>query len=210
MGDFFSTALEFPAVILTFPLAVVILYWLVSLVFGVGGSLAEDAESGSGGHALGALGRGPVPLAVGVSLLIAVAWFFAMAAGALLDEPLHRTLALPGALLLGWAGAVLAQRPLGRLFPAATGTSREEFVGRVCTVRTSRVTAEFGQAEVVAEDGGAATIQVRAEGPEAEELRAGARALIFGYEPEGEFFWVAPYDAGPLPEPESRENRPPR
>ncbi|TDC77201.1 DUF1449 family protein [Streptomyces hainanensis] len=199
MGDFFDTATHFPAVVFTFPFVVVLAFWLFSLVFGVGASVADSAEptaDGAGG-ALSAIGLGGVPAAISVSLVIAVGWFAAMVGAELVEPAVGRALVVPAALLLGWLGARLLALLLRPVFMGERGVYHEDFVGRVCLVRTSTVTASFGQAEVTADDGGTAVIQVRAEGPEGEELTAGARALIFGYEPERAFFWVAPYDAGP-------------
>ncbi|MDT0306354.1 hypothetical protein RM780_05185 [Streptomyces sp. DSM 44917] len=200
LGDFAETALSFPAAVLTFPLAVVLLYWIFSVVFGVGASVGEDAApGGEGGAFAGALalaGLGGVPPALPVSLVIAVGWFVAMAGTELLDPGWPRVATLPVALLAGWAGAAALVRPLRRAFAAERGIYHEDFVGRVCVIRTGRVTDRFGQAEVTADDGGTSVVQVRAEGPEAAELGAGRRALIFGYEPEGQYFWVAPYDSG--------------
>jgi hypothetical protein len=76
--------------------------------------------------------------------------------------------------------------------------SRRDFVGRMCVIRTSWVDEQFGQAEVRADDGSAANIQVRQmdRNREAEKpLRVGSTALIFEYDADGEFFWVTPYDA---------------
>ncbi|MFB7895815.1 hypothetical protein H7827_20000 [Streptomyces sp. JH002] len=203
MGDFFTTAMAFPAVIFTFPLAVVLLYWIFGVLFGVGGSVAEggdgagDGDIGGFAGVMALLGLSGVPAAIPLSMLIAVAWFTAMAGTELLDATALRVATLPVALVAGWGAARLTVLPLRRVFAAETGSQHEDFVGKVCVVRTSRVTAEFGQAEVTAHDGGTAIVQVRAEGPEGADLGAGSRALIFGYEPEREFFWVAPYDAGP-------------
>jgi uncharacterized membrane protein YqiK len=141
-----------------------------------------------------------VPAAVPVSLVIALGWFASMAGAELIESGPARALVPVGALLVGWAGTWLLVLPLRKAFPAASGLYHEDFVGKVCIVRTSRVTSGFGQAEVDADDGGTAVIQVRAEGPEAAELTSGRRALIFAYEPDGAFFWVAPYDAGDLPD----------
>ena len=202
-GDFAATALTYPAVVFTFPLAVVVIFWLFSLVFGIGGSVADSPEPGSAGAvggALAALGVGGVPAAVPVSLVIALGWFASMAGAELIESGPARALVPVGALLVGWAGTWLLVLPLRKAFPAASGLYHEDFVGKVCIVRTSRVTSGFGQAEVDADDGGTAVIQGRAEGPEAAELTSGRRALIFAYEPDGAFFWVAPYDAGDLPD----------
>jgi hypothetical protein len=199
--------MQFPAVVFTFPLAVVLLYWIFSVVFGVGASVADGAEPAEAGGFAGALALarlGGVPPTIPVSLVIAVAWFVSMAGTELLDAGWQRTLTLPAALVAGWGGAWLAVLPLRRVFVAETGIYHRDFVGRVCVIRTGRVSDRFGQAEITADDGGSSIIQVRAEGPEAEELTAGRRALIFGYETDGEFFWVAPYDAGDVGPEENR------
>ncbi len=213
MGDFFSTALQFPAVVFTFPLGVVLAYWLFALLFGVGTDVAEAAAGpGAPGGFAGAVavfGLGGVPAAVPVSLVVAFGWFTAMTGTELLDAGWRRVLVLPAALFAGWAGARLLVLPLRRVFRAEQGIYHEDFVGRVCVVRTGRVTAGFGQAEVAADDGGTSIIQVRAEGPEAAELTSGRRALIFGYDADREFFWVAPYDLGGSDELGPEENRTP-
>ncbi|MFJ6772737.1 hypothetical protein ACIQOV_17535, partial [Kitasatospora sp. NPDC091257] len=77
--------------------------------------------------------------------------------------------------------------------PQDRPVTRGDFVGRVCVIRTGRVTADFGQAEVTAEDGSTATVQVRTATPEP-ALTAGRTALIFDYDAEGEHFLVAPFD----------------
>ncbi|HWO65844.1 MAG TPA: hypothetical protein VNO31_38015, partial [Umezawaea sp.] len=55
------------------------------------------------------------------------------------------------------------------------------------------VTHDFGQAEVTATDGSSAVVQVRQAGQDV--LVAGSTALIFDYDVDGEFFWVAPVDS---------------
>jgi hypothetical protein len=80
---------------------------------------------------------------------------------------------------------------IGLLRPAAA-ESRADFVGRTCVIRTGRVTGAFGQAEVHAEDGSSAIVQVRQAGTD--DLHAGVVALLYEYDPAGEFFWVIPFD----------------
>ena len=72
--------------------------------------------------------------------------------------------------------------------------SRNDFVGRTGIVKTARVTEHYGQAEVTADDGGTAVVQVRAA--KSTELTAGQTALIFDYDAEGEFFWVVDITTG--------------
>ncbi|MFG2912365.1 hypothetical protein ACGF0D_05600 [Kitasatospora sp. NPDC048298] len=164
---------------------------------GAGGHDADGGSdrSGSGHHAgvLDRLGLGGVPVTVAVSLLVALAWFVSLAGTVLTSGAPARGGVFVVALVASWAGTRALVRPLSRLFPQDRPATRGDFVGRVCVIRTGRVTADFGQAEVTAEDGSTATVQVRTAEPEP-ALTAGRTALIFDYDAEGEHFLVAPFD----------------
>ncbi|NUT52832.1 MAG: hypothetical protein HOV94_36930 [Saccharothrix sp.] len=184
MGQFFAAALGFPVAVLSVLLVIVVAYWLL-VAFGVAD--ADWVELDIGG----------VPATIGLSLLIAVSWFASLT-GVVLLEP--RSVAvdlgvLGGALVVGLVLTRLVMTPLKRLFPADPPASRLDFVGRTCVIRTGRVTRTFGQAEVTAADGSSAVVQVRQAGED--PLTAGATALIFDYDADGEFFWVATLDLGP-------------
>ncbi|MFD8703973.1 hypothetical protein ACFV1W_15345 [Kitasatospora sp. NPDC059648] len=249
-GDFFAAALAFPTALFSFALVVVVGYWLLMLIgglgfdalhgghgvghhlgaghaghagpvghvghgvggHGVGGSVAHGAPGGHGAgggsahgpeHAIGhhggvldALGLGGVPATVAVSLLVALAWFISLAGTVLTSGAPARGGVFAVALVASWAGTRSLVRPLRRLFPEDRPVTRADFVGRVCVIRTGRVTADFGQAEVTAEDGSTATVQVRTPGAEP-GLTAGRTALIYDYDPDGEHFLVAPFDPSP-------------
>jgi hypothetical protein len=219
--DFVSAALGFPAVVFSFALVVVIGYWVLVMLGGLGvDALDNDSgDSDSGGSAggdadggvLDGLGLGGVPVTLALSLLVAVAWFVSLAGTVLLDR-----LDVPGlvlvllalavlvvALVSAWLMARLLLLPLRRLLPSGPEASRADFVGRTCVVRTGRVDTDFGQAEVTALDGSSAIIQVRQTGTET--LTAGSNALIYDYDADGEFFWVT---ALPVPDPAHRPARP--
>ncbi|RKT10979.1 hypothetical protein BX285_4912 [Streptomyces sp. 1114.5] len=241
-GGFFAAALAFPTALFSFALVVVVGYWLLMLLgglgfdalhgghgvghhggaghvgpaghaghvghgvggHGVGGNGAHGTNGGNGSHpgpghhggVLGALGLGGVPVTVAVSLLVALAWFVSLAGTALTSGAPARGGVLAVALVASWAGTRVLVRPLRRLFPEDRPVTRGDFVGRVCVIRTGRVTADFGQAEVTAGDGSTATVQVRTPTPEP-GLTAGRTALIFDYDAEGEHFLVAPFDPSP-------------
>ncbi|WP_158846998.1 hypothetical protein [Saccharothrix deserti] len=186
MGQFFAAALGFPVVVLSVLLVVVIAYWLL-VAFG-----AADADWVE-------LDIGGVPATVGISLLIAISWF-ACLAGTVLFEPSTTPVdaaVLAGALAVGLVLTRLLMTPVKRLFPADPPASRLDFVGRPCVIRTGRVTQTFGQAEVTAADGSSAVVQVRQPGQD--PLTAGTTALIFDYDADGEFFWVAALELGHSP-----------
>ncbi|MFD7652945.1 hypothetical protein ACFV4N_03080 [Actinosynnema sp. NPDC059797] len=185
MGEFFTTALAFPTAILSVLLVVVVAYWVL-VAFGA--AEADWVELDIGG----------VPATVGLSLLVAFSWFACLAGAVLLEPATGPGFAvLGGALVVGSVGARLLMPLLKRLFPTDPPASRLDFVGRPCVVRTSRVTRTFGQAEVTAADGSSAVVQVRQAGDD--PLPAGAAALIFDYDADGEFFWIAPLWDGRTP-----------
>ncbi|WP_244305595.1 hypothetical protein [Kitasatospora cheerisanensis] len=104
-----------------------------------------------------------------------------------------RTAVLAAALVSAWTGTKALLRPLAKLLRQERATRRHDFVGRLCVVRTGRVTGDFGQAEVAAEDGSTAVVQIRTRTQET-GLTTGRTALIFDYDSEGEYFLVAPFD----------------
>jgi hypothetical protein len=171
-----------------------------------GGSASEDGD-GLVAERLAMLGLGGVPATVVLSLLIAIAWFVSLAASALTSGVALRLLGFSGALAAAWAGTRLAVLPLRRVFQDQVAASLRDFVGLPCVIRTGRVGPDFGQAEVTAPDGSSAIVQVRqpsADVPVAGAgltaglpagLTAGSTALIFDFDPDGQFFWVMPHDA---------------
>jgi hypothetical protein len=193
MAAFLDVTLTFPVVLFTFMLVVVVGYWLVVLLG------AADLDVIDAPELLGGLGLAGVPVTVALSLLVVLGWFATLVGTVLVDGAAGAAAAvlsvavLAAGLLLAWLSTGLLVRPLRRVFAAAAPPSRSDFLGRVCVIRTGQVTADFGQAEVTADDGSSAIIQVRQPGPDpagAEPLRAGSTALIFDYDPAGEFFWV--------------------
>lgn len=183
MGDFVDSALAFPAVLFSFLLVVVAGYWIVVMFLG--------ADLDTEGLQL-PLGLGGVPAAVAFSVFVALAWFISLAGVTLLSGLPLMFAVLAAALAGAWLGTRLTIIPLRRLFPDAAEPSRNDFVGRMCVIRTGRAGNDFGQAEVTAADGSSAVVQVRTTG--GDSLGRGQHALIFDYDAEGEFFWVMPYE----------------
>jgi hypothetical protein len=177
MGEFVDAALSFPAVPFSVLLAVVVLYWLLVLL----GTF--DVEIGD----VDVFG---VPVTIPISVLVVTAWFVSVVGG-LLDAGVPVGIGVfVLALFLGLLAARAVAVPLRKVYAEGPEPSRSDFVGRECVIRTGRVSDDFGQAEVTAADGSSAIVQVRQTGEH--ELTAGGRALIFDYDTDGEFFWVAP------------------
>ncbi|OEJ30314.1 hypothetical protein [Streptomyces subrutilus] len=195
MDEFIAAALGFPTLLFTASLAVVLGFWLLVLCGATDhDGIGPDVDGG-------ALGIGGVPVTLSVSLLIAVAWFTNLSGSLALARTgwpgtwVHflGTVLLFGSLILSWRVTRLLVRPLAKLFPDEPGPSRLDFVGLTCVIRTGRVDAAFGQAEVTAGDGSTAVVQVRQHG--SDPLMLGSTALLYAYDDAGEFFWVAPFDA---------------
>jgi hypothetical protein len=181
--EFIHAALTFPAVVLGALLVIVLAYWLLVVV-----GLLDAAAT--------------MVTAVALSLFAALAWFAGVAGAVLLhrEDLTGRGPAigvLAAAILVSVLVTRLLMRPLRYMIPEEKLPSRRDFVGRICVIRTSRVDLSYGQAEVRAEDGSAAVIQVRQQRNQSGEeiLKAGDTALIFDYDADGQFFWVMPYDA---------------
>lgn len=210
MNDFFDVILSFPTVLFTFLLGVVAVYWAAVVVGGVDLDLFDtdvdvdpdvDGDAGGLGGLLATLGLHGVPITVTLSILIVVAWFVSLVGTALVGSDRTGVLAvgvlvavLVVAVICAWTVARILAGPLRRVLGPQRSAHRTDFVGRVCVIRTARVTAVYGQAEVTADDGGTATVQVRTERADI-DLTNGMRALIHGYDAEHEHFWVSPADA---------------
>jgi len=190
MSGFLDAVLSFPTVIFTPLLVVVIGYWI--LVVGGGADPETDVGSGEAGHSVVAfLGLRGVPLSVVFSLLVVLAWFGSLAGAELLTS-IPAWIVLVAAILAAWLITRLAVIGLARIWPTGRTHSRSDFLGLTGVIRTGRVTRTFGQAEVHAPDGSSAIVQVRQTG--ADELTAGTAAVLYDFDPDGEFFWVVPTD----------------
>ncbi|MCB5906488.1 hypothetical protein [Streptomyces pinistramenti] len=187
MGDFLHAALAFPAALFSFALVIVAGYWLLVLIGGAGVHILDGGEDG---HA-GTDAQAGLPVTVTLSLGLLIAWLVSLAGAALTTDLPLRAGSLAAAVAAAWAGTRLAARIARRMLPPEQVASRDDFIGRICVIRTGRVDSGFGQAEVRADDGATATVQVRSEET---GLTAGSSALIFDYDADGEFFRVAPFD----------------
>lgn len=214
MSGFFAAAVGFPAVLFSFMLVVVVLYWLLVLV-GADLDLLDDGGAAGGGVA-DTLGIGGVPLMIVLSMWITLSWLLAMVGTILLGAfgaggvvgVLLGVAVLLVATLGGLLGTRLVVVPIRRALPAAAAPTRSDFVGRTCVIRTGTVTETFGQAEITSDDGSSAVIQVRrpAEMSDRGPLRSGSQALIFDYDADREIFWVDLAPSSQPPDPLTKEH----
>lgn len=174
MTEFVAAALAFPTVLFSLLVLVVLAYWLTVALVGM------DFDA-------------PV-LPISISMFVVITWFAALVGTVLTPEGKLRYVVLAGALLAGALLTKIISIPLRNWTKPEKPASRNDFVGRTAIVKTTRVTENYGQAEVTADDGGTAVVQVRAA--TSTELKAGETALIFDYDAEGEFFWVVDITTG--------------
>ncbi|GAA1033390.1 hypothetical protein GCM10009557_34980 [Virgisporangium ochraceum] len=200
MAEFIEATLAFPTALFSFLLVVAVGYWVVVLLslldldlFDAAGVDADGVAAADSGiaSAMTAAGLGGVPVTVVLTVLIAFAWFFSLAGNAFVGGiPLARAVVLPVALGGAYLGTRSIVVPVRRLLPHRPAPSRMDFVGRHCVVRTGQVGPDFGQAEVTADDGSTAIIQVRLAAYSLAD--AGWTALIYDYDAETEAFWITP------------------
>lgn len=170
MKQFLDAALAFPTAIFSIAAVVVVAFWLVA--------------------AFGAIEIDDVAIyAVPVSLWVLLSWFAALVGSTYAGDGWLRYAVLAGAAVVGGVVTSLVMKPVRKWLRSEILPSRNDFVGRTCVIRTSTVTERHGQAEVTAEDGSSAVVQVRQAGDKA-RLTSGSTALIFDYDADGEFFWV--------------------
>ncbi len=174
MTEFFAAAVAFPTVLFSLLVLVVLAYWLTVALVGL------DLDA-------------PV-LPISISLFVVITWFAALVGTVLTPEGSLRYAVLAGSLIVGALVTKIVLIPIKSWTKPEKPASRNDFVGRTAIVRTTRVTEHYGQAEVTADDGGTAVVQVRAA--QSTELTAGQTALIFDYDAEGEFFWVVDITTG--------------
>lgn len=158
------------------------------------GSLAGATEGAAGFLAM--LGFGKVPATVVISSLVLWSWALCLLAakfGAEMGLPawsLQLAAPLVGVFLGGVLTGLLV-RTIARFIVHHEPLRSGGLVGRLCTVTTGRVDANFGQAQF-SEHGNVITIEVRCDPPNS--LLRHAQAVIIAYDPEHHIYTVEAYD----------------
>ena len=176
MSAFIAAVLAFPTVVFTVCLGFFILY-AVAVVAGVADT-DWDIEVFDAG--------------VPVVLYGGIASIFAWLASYVADRFLPDTLLIDSAIgllagVLGLGLSAVAVRPLRHVFETAPARSRNELVGKVCTIRSLRVDEEAGTAEV-----GDYIAEVRCF--RKNELTLGSPAIVYDYDSDRGVYHVGPID----------------
>ncbi len=189
----------FPTAIPTVLLAVLLIYWMLSIIgiVDMGDSLELDLDAGHVGHEstdlhslagyLVAMGLGGVPLSVAASVLVFVTWLVTALTHqyvvAFLPTEFFRVLAGVAVLLLATALSIpIAARvlkPMRGLFVKHAARTNESLVGLDCKIVTQKVDKSFGRAEVE-NHGAGINIRVWADVPNT--LEKNSRAIIVAYD----------------------------
>jgi hypothetical protein len=200
MIEFLNNAFTFTTIFYTGLLALVVLYWLISM-FGLSGFDAIEADidmdadntNGVAGW-LSKFRLDGIPLTLSLSLIVFVSWilcfymvefFLNTMAKEIDNERVHIALGfwlliLSPALALPIVITLLSPlRPFFKKLRKETrGASANDFVGRTATIRSGKVNQRHGTVEL--SNGGAGLIlQVRAEEPN--DYKAGDKVLLKEY-----------------------------
>lgn len=160
---------------------------------------AGDAATALGGISgmLTALRLRYAPLTVVFSFISIFGWLGAYFGSRYL-EPLIPGGAVVSAAVVSLVALVVAlpltsliTRPLAPLFRKIEGTKRADLIGLVVTVKTGKVTHDFGQATL---DDGQAGLLLKVRCETAEALSRGDHALIVGWDEDTNAFDLEPMD----------------
>ena len=183
MSAFLAAALSLPTVVFTALLGFFLIYALLTIL----GALDLDwlditLDLDDTGWDAG------VPLAVVIGVSTVFAWLTSLAAMKFLPETALVKLGVGlGAAAIGafCGGAVC--RPFRRLFVTAEGSHRQALVGKICTIRSLKVSENAGTAEV-----GDLVAEVRCF--RENDLTLGSKAIVYDYDSTAGTYHVGPID----------------
>lgn len=204
MEVFVTNITSFPTAIYTVLVTVMFGFWLLNLiglfnldVLDVDIDIDLDADApGLFATIMINLGLTGVPFTVVLTILNTIAWlltYYAVHYGLSLLEPgLAYTLVSISILIVSFAIALpitaAVIQPLRGFFGKLNDTGADQsLLGATCTVRTSRVDGEFGEAECNL-DGLSHIIKVRCEG--FNNLKHGDKALIVDHDTSAGFYYI--------------------
>jgi len=196
MELFLENITSFPTILFTIPLVVVVLYWFTASMGLVEVDVLDlevDADVNADGGNLDGLagllmklGLNGVPVTLVLSLIILIAWsvsflcyhFFLQFMPFDVLRYVIGIGVVVGVLVAGVVITAQLIKPLRPLFKKASAATVKSILGQVAQVRTSRVTASFGEA-VLDDQGAGLILKVRCE--DEERFKKGDRVVLLEY-----------------------------
>ncbi len=206
MEQLLEVATQFPTVIYSALLGIVVVYWfvgmlgLIDLDFGGDTDIDADVDISVGGLTglMLTFGLTGVPFTLVISIIILLCWLISF------YLQFYLLTWLPDGWLYYLMGAVasfaiflislpitaIAIRPLKGMFKSVEATTSNHLVGKDATIATSKVNENFGQARLF-NDGAELLVDVRCD-PQ-HTLTMGDKVLVIKYLQENHAYIVAPY-----------------
>ena len=199
MADFLDAIVEFPTVVFTVLAGASLTFWIVSTLLGAGFDAVDDVfetdtdVDGEGGgifaDVLAFFGLASLPLIVSLTISSLFAWLISLTLMTIIGARTTWVIVAVGIIVLFvatiaalWITSLFA-KPLARIFVSEPAQKRADFIGRECVVRTEKVTADFGQAEVTDTEGATLLVQVRCD--TANDLTYGSEGVLWALDDEG-------------------------
>lgn len=208
MDQLFEVASQFPTVIYSTLLGIVVIYWIVGILGLINLDFSGDAELDIDGNVdvsisgvtglLLTFGLTGVPFTLVISISILICWLISF------YLQFYLLTWLPDGWLYYLAGAVsdfiiflislpitaIVIRPLKGMFKSVETISSHSLVGNDAIIATSMVSEKFGQARLF-NNGAEILVDVRCD-PE-HTFKLGDKVLVIKYLPENHAYIVAPY-----------------
>lgn len=192
MGAFIAAAVAFPTVVFTVAVFLFLIYATLKMLGFTLSAIADlfdfidfDGPEGDGHNFLDTMGVEGVPK----TIVFGITSIFAWMASFLGMKYLGWAPWLVGvaALVAGFVLATLVLRPFKPLFAPPQASRKADLVGRPCVIRSTRVDASSGTAEV--DDGAAGVLaEVRCAGENS--LTVGSKAIVKQYDPDNGTYLV--------------------
>lgn len=189
MSAFLAAALSLPTVFFTVLLGFFIVYSIFALIGALDiewldGLVGLDDANVSAGDGL--LGVAGIPVTIVGASASLFAWVTSMTGMLMLPQTTLSKIAVGiVSALVGIGVGSQVVRPLRRLFVAAEGPHRRDFIGKIATIRSVHVGEASGTAEV-----GDFIAEVRCF--RENELTVGSKAIIYDYDAGDGVFHVGP------------------
>ena len=205
MIDFLNNILSFPTLFFTGLLALVLFYWLSSLL-GIAdldidtGELDISEATASSGF-LTRFKLDGIPITVSISVIVLLSWIFSFLLVHYYQDKLLENwlrifigawvIILTPILSTLLSGIILSPlKPVfNRMKHEAEGQKADSLVGQTATVRTNKVTMNFGDADI---DSGGASLILKIRATEPNTYKRGDRIMLTEYDPRENTYKVRP------------------